>query len=69
MCGVGWKCELTRKSATTTKSFSTRPREVRAGVPSRTPPGVKADVSPYTEFLFTVTAARSAAFSTLEPVS
>ena len=45
---------LPKKSATTTKSFSTRPREVIAGVPMRTPPGDNALASPKTAFLFKV---------------
>jgi len=44
-------------------------REVTAAVPTRTPPGVAAEVSPTTAFLLSVMLARSQTFSTLEPVS
>jgi hypothetical protein len=47
---------------------SFRPREVMAGVPMRTPPGVSADTSPTTAFLLRVMWQRSQAFSTLLPV-
>ena len=40
-----------------------------AGEPMRTPPGVRADTSPTTAFLFRVTWQMSQAFSTLDPVS
>ena len=38
-------------SATCSKSVGPKPREVRAGVPIRIPPGMKADLSPGTVFL------------------
>ncbi len=43
------------RSATLTKSSSTMPRVVMAGLPMRTPPGTMADLSPGTLFLFSVT--------------
>merc|ERR1712078_658509 len=48
-----------RKSATFSKSASWKPREVRAGVPMRMPPGTRALVSPGTVFLFTAMCAIS----------
>ena len=48
-----------RKSATCTKSASRKPRVVRAGVPTRMPPGTTALWSPGTLFLFRVMWARS----------
>lgn len=42
------------KSATFSKSASLKPRVVSAGVPMRMPPGTMADLSPGTEFLFSV---------------
>ena len=38
-------------SATCSKSVGPKPREVKAGVPMRIPPGMKADLSPGTVFL------------------
>lgn len=56
---VAWtvRAILTRRSsnsATRSKSASTKEREVSAGVPRRTPPGLSAETSPATEFLLTV---------------
>ena len=56
------------RSAIFSKSASLRPREVMAGEPMRTPPGVRALTSPTTAFLFSVMWHRSHAFSTLLPV-
>lgn len=47
----------------------TRPREVMAGAPMRTPPGVMADTSPTTAFLLRVMCARSHTLSILLPVT
>ena len=38
--------DLSTKSATCLKSSSVKPREVRAGAPMRSPPGIRAEVSP-----------------------
>lgn len=59
---------LWRSSAMDSKSFSTRPREVMAGAPIRTPPGAIALTSPTTAFLFSVMWHKSHAFSILLPV-
>lgn len=52
-------------SATCSKSFSTKPREVRAGEPMRMPPGTIALLSPGTVFLFSAMCASSSTRSTL----
>jgi hypothetical protein len=39
-----------------------------AQVPKRTPPGLMAEVSPGTAFLFTLMAQRSSSFSSFDPV-
>mmetsp|Transcript_50566 Transcript_50566/g.127008 ORF Transcript_50566/g.127008 Transcript_50566/m.127008 type:complete len:218 (-) Transcript_50566:859-1512(-) len=49
------------------KSSSTSPREVRAGLPRRRPPGTNGLVSPGTEFLLAVMCAFSSTFSTRAP--
>merc|ERR1711957_1040409 len=56
-------------SAIFSKSFSTRVRVVMAGAPIRTPPGVTADRSPGTQFLFSVMLTASHIFSNLDPVT
>ena len=38
--------DLSTKLATCLKSSSVKPLDVRAGAPMRTPPGIRADVSP-----------------------
>ena len=43
---TGGKADLSTKLATCMKSSSVKPLEVRAGAPMRTPPGIRADVSP-----------------------
>mmetsp|Transcript_13536 Transcript_13536/g.39232 ORF Transcript_13536/g.39232 Transcript_13536/m.39232 type:complete len:233 (+) Transcript_13536:84-782(+) len=58
-----------RKAAICLKSPSPRPLEVIAGAPIRTPPGVIADTSPTTAFLFSVMWQRSHAFSIFDPVT
>mmetsp|Transcript_21863 Transcript_21863/g.70613 ORF Transcript_21863/g.70613 Transcript_21863/m.70613 type:complete len:232 (-) Transcript_21863:166-861(-) len=55
------------KWATASKSSSTKPREVSAGVPTRMPPGMKADLSPGTVFLLRATLAISRTDSTRAP--
>eukprot|EP01139_Manchomonas_bermudensis_P001878 Amastigsp_a3076_76.p3 type:complete len:175 gc:universal Amastigsp_a3076_76:1223-699(-) len=52
----------------TAMSSAVMPREVTAGVPRRTPPGVAAERSPKTAFLLAVIAACSKTFSIFEPV-
>jgi hypothetical protein len=47
----------------------TSPRDVMAGAPMRTPPGVMADTSPTTAFLLSVMCARSHTLSILLPVT
>ncbi len=42
----GSGADLSTKSATCLKSSSVKPLEVRAGAPMRSPPGIRADVSP-----------------------
>mmetsp|Transcript_89129 Transcript_89129/g.144394 ORF Transcript_89129/g.144394 Transcript_89129/m.144394 type:complete len:230 (+) Transcript_89129:215-904(+) len=56
------------RSAILMKSSSMKPRDVSAGVPMRTPPGMRAEVSPHTAFLFKVIDASSKTRSALEPV-
>mmetsp|Transcript_14894 Transcript_14894/g.17118 ORF Transcript_14894/g.17118 Transcript_14894/m.17118 type:complete len:222 (-) Transcript_14894:21-686(-) len=70
---AAWMCfpistARVKNSATSSKFFSVRPRVVRAGVPSRTPPGVIALLSPTILFLFAVMWQKSNNFSILEPV-
>ena len=43
---------LSKKSTIFIKSVSLKPLVVKAGVPNLIPPGIKADLSPGTEFLF-----------------
>ena len=50
---------LSMSSATRTKSSSSIPRVVMAGEPMRIPPGISAEVSRGTEFLFSVMCAKS----------
>lgn len=57
-----------RNSAICSKSASLRPLDVMAGAPMRTPPGVIADTSPTTAFLFRVMWHRSQHLSILLPV-
>mmetsp|Transcript_4310 Transcript_4310/g.19238 ORF Transcript_4310/g.19238 Transcript_4310/m.19238 type:complete len:209 (-) Transcript_4310:114-740(-) len=57
----------TTKSATFSKSASTNPRVVSAGVPKRKPPGTIALLSPGTVFLLHATCASSRTRSTREP--
>ena len=59
---------LCKKAATVSMSASSMPLVVKAGVPSLIPPGVRADLSPTTLFLFVVMCIKSKIFSTLEPV-
>lgn len=49
-------------------SASLHPRVVIAGIPMRTPPGDKAEASPWTAFLFRVIDTASHTFSSFEPV-
>mmetsp|Transcript_31436 Transcript_31436/g.68743 ORF Transcript_31436/g.68743 Transcript_31436/m.68743 type:complete len:269 (+) Transcript_31436:84-890(+) len=56
-----------KNSPTLTKSASNRPREVMAGVPMRTPPGLSALASPNTAFLLRVMWPSSQTFSILFP--
>lgn len=51
------------------EKWLTRPREVMAGAPMRTPPGVMAETSPTTAFLLSVMCARSHTLSILLPVT
>lgn len=57
---VGWRAF--------SKSPSLRPRDVMAGMPMRTPPGVSAETSPATEFMLSVMCAASHAACILLPV-
>mmetsp|Transcript_5467 Transcript_5467/g.19949 ORF Transcript_5467/g.19949 Transcript_5467/m.19949 type:complete len:216 (-) Transcript_5467:845-1492(-) len=66
MVAVSWM-PRSMKSATATKSCSTKPRVVMAGAPMRMPPGTTAERSPGTEFLLRVMAARSSTASTRAP--
>mmetsp|Transcript_677 Transcript_677/g.1780 ORF Transcript_677/g.1780 Transcript_677/m.1780 type:complete len:219 (+) Transcript_677:65-721(+) len=58
---------LWTRSATFSKSSSTKPRVVSAGAPILMPPGTMALLSPGTEFLFSVIWHRSKMVSTLAP--
>lgn len=55
------------KRATCSKSFSVNPREVSAGVPSRIPPGRRAEASPGQVFLLQVMRAKSNTCSAFAP--
>ena len=59
---------LSIKSTIISKSFSLRPRVVNAGEPILIPLGLKADLSPGTEFLLIEISTKSHIFSTLLPV-
>mmetsp|Transcript_13903 Transcript_13903/g.29703 ORF Transcript_13903/g.29703 Transcript_13903/m.29703 type:complete len:213 (+) Transcript_13903:446-1084(+) len=54
-------------STTCSKSFSVKPRVVRAGVPMRTPPGTRAETSPGTVFLLAAMCTSSSTRSTRDP--
>mmetsp|Transcript_17496 Transcript_17496/g.43177 ORF Transcript_17496/g.43177 Transcript_17496/m.43177 type:complete len:254 (-) Transcript_17496:828-1589(-) len=58
---------FTTRSATFSKSASTKPRVVSAGVPRRRPPGTMADTSPGTVFLLQAMCASSSTRSTRAP--
>jgi hypothetical protein len=50
-------------------SFSLKPLVVKAGVPNRIPPGLKADLSPGTVFLLQAIDISSSTFSARDPLS
>lgn len=60
---------LCMNSATLWKSDAVKPLEVNAGVPSLTPEGFRADLSPGHVFLFAVIEICSSVYSTLDPVN
>merc|ERR1740123_1003915 len=60
---------LCRNSPICLLSSSLHPRVVIAGMPTRTPPGDRAEASPWTAFLFSVMDTASVIFSSFEPVS
>ena len=58
---------LFNNSPTFLKSFSLNPRDVNDGEPNLIPPGLNADLSPGTEFLFIEISTNSANLSILLP--